>query len=167
MLSFEQAAALLLYDPETGEFAWKERKPGHHRDGVVGTINGHGHRIVMIDRRQYYLHRLAWLLTHGDWPTKDLDHLDGDPANNKLANLREATCSQNMGNARRSKANTSGFKGVTWHKRLKKWQAQIMVDRRNYSLGYFTTVEAAHVAYCAAAQERFGEFANSGVVTCP
>jgi len=160
MLSFEQVSVALDYDPETGIFTWKQKKIGRRRK--VGTINGHGHRTVMLDGRLYYLHRLAWLLSYGKWPVKDVDHLDGDPSNNRLVNLREATCSQNVGNARRSKANTSGFKGVTWHKRLGKWQAQIMVDRCNHHLGYHLTAEAAHVAYCAAAHLHFKEFANGG-----
>jgi len=160
--TFEEIDAVLAYDPGTGVLTWKVARSGTRPGNEAGGVNGRGHRQIMIDGRYYYGHRIAWLLSYGGWPTEDIDHLDGNPANNRLANLREATCSQNMGNARRSANNTSGFKGVTWHKRLNKWQAQITIDRRNHHLGYFTVIEAAHAAYRAAARRGFGEFANFG-----
>jgi HNH endonuclease/AP2 domain len=163
--TFAEINALLAYDPGTGVLAWKSIRPGIRLRGEAGGVNGKGHRQIMIDGLYYYAHRVAWLLSYGDWPVEDIDHIDGDPANNRLINLREATCSQNMGNAKRSVRNTSGFKGVTWNKRLKKWQVKIMINRCNHHLGYFTDVELAHAAYCDAAHKRFGAFANFGVNT--
>jgi len=110
----------------------------------------------MIDGVFYLAHRLAWLFTYGVWPVMDIDHIDRDPVNNRIANLRLATCSQNGGNARISARNTSGIKGVCWHKNTKKWQAQITVNRRNHALGYFDDINAACAAYRAAAQVHFG-----------
>jgi len=87
------------------------------------------------------------------------DHIDGDGLNNTRANLREATNAENSRNARLSRSNSSGFKGVAWHKRAQKWQAKIRVDRRWLWLGQYTTREAAAAAYDDAARELHGEFA--------
>lgn len=90
------------------------------------------------------------------------DHIDGDGLNNRRSNLRLATPSENARNQRRSRDNTSGFKGVWWHKGRRKWQAQIMAGGRQQYLGLFNTAEAAHAAYCEAAKSLHGEFARAG-----
>jgi hypothetical protein len=97
----------------------------------------------------------------GRWPYGELDHINGEKADNRFANLREATHSQNCHNIRRRpKTNTTGFKGVTYFARCRTFRAKIHVDGRYLSLGYFATAEEAHAAYCAAATEHFGEFAS-------
>jgi hypothetical protein len=88
-----------------------------------------------------------------------VDHINHDTLDNRRANLREATTSQNKMNERRRKDNTSGFKGVAWHKGRRKWCAHIGKDRVKYYLGYFLVVEDAARAYDAEARKRFGEFA--------
>jgi hypothetical protein len=156
--TFAEVDALLAYDPATGVLTWKIAR-SHMRSGdEAGGVNGKGYRQIKFDGLFYTAHRLAWLLTYGEWPTKDIDHIDGNRANNKVDNLREATRSQNMGNARLWAHNTSGAKGVSWHRRTNKWQATITFNRRNHHLGYFTSIEAAHAAYCASARVHFGEF---------
>lgn len=87
------------------------------------------------------------------------DHIDGDGLNNTRANLRPATSSQNACNRGVSAANKSGFKGVSWHKRVKKWQAQIKHSGKVTCIGYFDDAKEAALAYNAAAQELFGIFA--------
>ena len=91
---------------------------------------------------------------------KDLqvDHIDGNPTNNRRANLRLCTHADNQKNRRKNINNTSGSKGVHWHKRDKRWQAKIQINRKFKHLGYFNTVEQAKAAYDAAAERLFGEF---------
>jgi len=101
-----------------------------------------------------YLHRVVTRAPAGF----DVDHIDGDGLNNREANLRQATRSENMRNTGRRKDNKSGFKGVYWHKGAGKWQAEIKVGGVKEYLGLFTTIEAAHAAHQQAAKRLHGEF---------
>ena len=89
-----------------------------------------------------------------------LDHKDRNRFNNRLDNLRLATLSQNGANSRLSRANTSGYKRVCWNKTAEKWQADIMVNRKQFKIGLYDTKEEAAEAYRVAALHHFGEFAN-------
>lgn len=95
--------------------------------------------------------------------TEVTDHIDGNPLNNCRENLRIATNAQNGQNRGKARSNTSGFKGVYWHSRDGKWVAKINAYGKRKHLGGFTTPEAAYEAYCTAARELHGEFANTGV----
>jgi hypothetical protein len=144
------------YNPETGAFRWIERRKG--RKIFAGAINTQGYLQICIDGRAYLGHRLAWLYMTGEWPPGRLDHEDTDRANNRWRNLREATPTQNNGNMRRPKHNTSGAKGVSRDK--DKWRSQIYFGGKKISLGRFDTVEQAHAAYVVAADQYFREFAR-------
>jgi len=91
-----------------------------------------------------------------------VDHRDGDGLNNHRENLRVATHTENMRNQRKSSANTSGYKGVCWHKHVRKWTVQISVNGKYVYLGYFDDIEDAAAAYRQAADKHHGEFANYG-----
>lgn len=106
-------------------------------------------------------HQLAWLLSHDEWPPRNIDHIDMDRANNRLSNLRLATPSQNGANRGRQKNNSSGLKGVAWNKGAKRWRAQIKANGKRRHLGYFDTAEEAHAAYQEAAASLFGDFART------
>lgn len=154
---------VLNYDPETGVFTWKARAnvqwDARYAGATAGCENGQGYILICIDGCLYRAHRLAWLYVHGEW-VPNLDHKDTIRSHNRMDNLRPATQSQNLGNQRKSKINTSGFKGVHWHKGGKRWAAGIRLHGRSTHLGLFDTPEAAYAAYCEAARERFGEFAR-------
>jgi hypothetical protein len=97
----------------------------------------------------------------GNWPDKELDHINGHRHDNRWSNLRESTDRQNAANRKRQRNNTSGFKGV--HRDGNRWRARIASRiGPSISVGRFDTSEEAHTAYLAAAKERFGEFANGG-----
>lgn len=89
-----------------------------------------------------------------------VDHIDGNPLNNRRSNLRLAFQGQNRANSRISRNNKSGYKGVYWRKDMKTWRAQIRKDKVIIHLGYFNTPEEAHQAYCEAAVKYHGEFAR-------
>lgn len=157
------------YDPVVGEIKWKIDAGQNGRAGnVAGSFTAKGYRQVVLNRKSYLAHRVAWLLHHGSWPTRQLDHINENKADNRLVNLRLATNTQNTCNRGKNINNTSGFKGVSWHKRVGRWQAQIGVGRdtgrRTICLGYFNTPEEAYAAYCVAAAKYHGEFANMGAV---
>lgn len=158
MLTFEQAAALVEYDPDTGLF----RRFGHYRNRgwTAGTLHWTGYRVYKLAGKMVLAHRLAWLLSHGEWPAQQVDHADGDKANNKIGNLRLATSSQNTHNAAKYHRGYSRFKGVSQFKRNGRWVAGIKVDGKSIYLGMFDTEEDAHAAYVQAAEDHYKEFAR-------
>lgn len=110
-------------------------------------------------RRMIYMHRLL-LNTPSNLET---DHMNGDRLDNQRANLRVCTASQNQQNRHKLSTNTSGVRGVTWHKKTQKWQAQIGLNRRTVYLGLFDELEVARDAYAAVAHSAFGAFTRKAV----
>lgn len=156
-LTAETVRAMFDYDPLTGRLSYREdRRCGRGRISMkagdeAGTQRPTGYRLVNIGGKPMLTHRLAWLHVHGEWPQHDIDHINGDPSDNRLANLRDVPHSVNQQNLRRS---TKGRKhgtlmGTAWHAGTRKWRALIAVNGRQKSLGYFATEEQAHQAYIA------------------
>ncbi len=152
---------LFCYDKETGIFTHRARRRNVPVAGVrAGTVRADGYVSIRVDGLGPFLgHRLAWLYCNGVWPSKFLDHINGNPSDNSLANLREASPSENSANSRRRKHNRSGFKGV-YCENGKRWVAQIRFQNKRTRLGRFKTAEAAYAAYCAAAQSIQGDFSR-------
>jgi len=157
------------YDSNTGIFVWCHRRGGDigekictskYAGKIAGGITSFGYWRLSIDRRYYQAHRLAWLYVHGEWPKAVIDHADGNKLNNAIANLREASVSENAANSVIRKDNTSGFKGVYLDKRIMRWSARLRVDGRYKALGYFGSAQEASAAYDAASQAHFGKFAR-------
>lgn len=98
------------------------------------------------------------MFAYGDVLPDEIDHIDRDPSNNRLSNLRAATRSQNARNKKIGRANTSGATGVTWHKRIGKWQAQIEMERKSIYLGVYSDLSDAVSARAEAARRYFGEW---------
>jgi len=145
---------LLDYDPCTGLFKWKNKTSNRIKVGAVaGADNGNGYIRIAIDGYRCYAHRLAWAVMNGHFPPFEVDHIDGNPSNNSIINLRAATHPQNAQNQRFRKTNTSGRSGVSWSKQHKKWEAYIMVNGRKAHLGLFNCVDAAGKAYLDAKLE--------------
>lgn len=152
---------LLRYEPETGRFFWLKTARTMKAGAEAGCRNPTtGYWIIRLGGKNYRRARLAWFYTTGRWPTDQLDHINGIKIDDRIENLREANTSQNHANLSVSKANTTGFKGVSWHKRIKRWQASIRVRGRLRFLGSFSTAEEAAAAYAQAAGVEFGEFAR-------
>lgn len=150
----------LDYDPATGILTWRRSGGGVAAGDAAQHVNPQGYVRVNIGGRIYQGHRLAWLHTYGVWPTGDLDHRDGCRTNNRIANLREATRSQNNANAKRNRNNSSGYKGVSLFKPTGRYMAYINAGGTRKYLGYFATAGDAHAAYCKAAADIFGNFAR-------
>ena len=159
MLTQAQLKSQLSYNPETGIFN-RTLKTGIVK--VTGSKNSLGYIQIKINGRGYSAHRLAWLYITGEWPKEHIDHINGIKGDNRICNLRESTKSQNQWNAGSQKNNKSGFKGVSWHKRDQKWISSIRFHGKQKYLGSFADPEEAYLAYCDAAKEYHGEFANTG-----
>lgn len=114
---------------------------------------------IGVNGSRYKVHRIVYALVHGFDPgDKHIDHVDGNGLNNNPVNIRLATQAENMRNRGSQRNNTSGKVGVTWHKRARKWAAQIRVNGQHKSLGYFTCIDEAASAYNYAARQLYGEF---------
>ena len=144
-------------DADILKYSWRLSTVVEHYTVYASTIFFRdGKRIIA------QMHRMILERAIGRPLTKKelVDHIDGNGLNNCRSNLRIATSSQNMQNSKKSKANTSGFKGVSYHRRAQKWCAAISVNGKNKYLGLFESPEKAHEAYCEAAKKYFGEFAK-------
>lgn len=168
-ISAEYARQLLDYDPETGILTWKARTPDMFKDGmrrdaeqecrrwnskhagkVAGGLHPRGYLTIAIEGVRYAQHRICWLIETGNWPKDGLDHKNGIRSNNQFKELREATDAQNQQNQKLRIDSTSGFRGVSWHKKASKWTAYIHIDGNKKYLGLYTDKESAYAAYLLA-----------------
>lgn len=174
MNEISQATVKELFNYRDGELYWKVSAARCINIGdLAGYVNTRGYRTIHVDYKCYLAHRLIFLFHHGYLP-KFLDHIDGDRANNNITNLREATKQENGMNRKKNKSyggkqTSSEFKGVSWNKHAKKWQAKIVIDGKMKYLGLFKSEIGAAKAYDIAATKNFGEYArlNTSATTNP
>lgn len=141
------------FDPESGVLRWLVARPGCSRGSIAGCLTKSGYIVLKIGRRAVRAHRLAWFLAHGQWPDGEIDHINGDRSDNRLANLRVVDRAGNSQNRRKAHGdNSHGFLGAAWNHQHQRWQAKIVARRVRHHLGYFDTAEAAHAAYMQAKQ---------------
>lgn len=167
----DELRALISYDAERGTFEWKFRPhelfASDHAARSWNTrlagrpaftaMDGVGYHRARIWGVEVNAHRAAWAVHYGEWPAGQIDHINGDQRDNRIANLRVASTAENSRNAK-SQAGSSQFKGVSASGR--RWVARIKSNRKNISLGSFATEVDAAKAYDAAAIVHFGEFAR-------
>jgi len=171
---------LLRYEPETGKLFWRERTPDMFKttkarsaehacalwnacwSGKEAFCNSDkdGYKKGVLLYKTYGAHRVIWAVHFGFWPKNMIDHIDRNPENNRIENLREAAASQNACNRGLRVDNTSGYKGVFWNNLNKNWRAKIKKKGKSYYLGSFPTAEEAYAAYCQAAEKLHGEYAR-------
>lgn len=163
----------LTYDAATGVLTWRVNRPPSHFKSkrgcsfwhtryagkVAGNIGVRGYLVLNFDGKNMSAHRIAWIMTYGAIPNgKEIDHINGTKTDNKIANLRLATRSQNQGNILTRSTNTSGYRGVSWSKQRRKWYAQIRSNGRPRHLGFFSDIEDAAAIYRKASIQQYGEF---------
>lgn len=148
-LNAEQLREKLVYDAETGVFTWRVKPSKNKPAGMVAGYTRPDRRVVIIIRRRlYYAHRLAWLYTHGRWPLNAVDHINCDPLDNRIANLREASHAENMQNRRKARSDSSsGLAGAYQRRDDLTWYAEIRTNRVKRYIGAFATKEEAHEAF--------------------
>jgi hypothetical protein len=150
VITAERVRSLLAYDPQTGLITWRASRRGIAAGSVAGTRTSHGYVQISVDGRFYRAHRLAWLIVHGSFPDGEIDHINRNPSDNRLVNLRVVTRTVNLHNCGTRCDNKSGLTGVSWSRNRRKWVAQIQVNGATKYLGRFVTAEAARSAYLAA-----------------
>lgn len=158
--------SILDYDPETGIFRWRERTDRAKNWNTrwagkpAGAPCGHEGQVqIRLGAALYSAHRLAWLHVTGRWPRDEIDHRNGDPRDNRLANLREATRSENMRNRHDQTRAASGYRGVRYREHHRKWEARIVLNREVVWHAYFGSAQEAAAARREKLTELYGDFA--------
>jgi hypothetical protein len=132
----ERLLEALTYNPDTGEFVWNIDVCNIKSGDVAGGKDEY-YLAIQLDGYRTRSHRWAWFYVHGEWPTKELDHINGNKRDNRISNLRAVSRSENCRNIAMNRKNTSGVMGVVWHKPSERWKAEIGVNGKRKCLGYF------------------------------
>lgn len=135
----------ILYDPVSGKLSWITSCKGRQKEKAIGTLNKSGYLVFQYRYKQYKTHRVAWFLQNRVWPTQ-IDHINKDKSDNRLANLRDATHSINQHN-REMPLPSSGLVGACYRKNKNKWSASIRLNNKSVFLGNFDSPEEASFAY--------------------
>ena len=151
-MRYSKADLLRVFKYVDGELFWAAT------GSPAGYCDGSGRVRVRFGGKNYFAHRIIYQMHFGDLVSEAcVDHVDGDPKNNRIENLRAATQAQNNANTRK-RAN-KGYKGVSWHKRDSLWRARIQVGGKGKTLGYSKIQEEAAVMYDIAATAAYGQYA--------
>lgn len=146
MLTHDRLIELLVYDPATGVFMNRVTRGRTAAGKVVGCSNNCGYTVIRLDDELYLAQRLAWMWVYGQWPSDDIDHINGVRNDNRIENLRPATRKQNLENQALHPRNTSGHRGVSWDRRRQKWVAYVTHNRKRVQIGRFAGVDEAALA---------------------
>ncbi|TNE58629.1 MAG: hypothetical protein EP341_03165 [Sphingomonadales bacterium] len=155
---------LLRYDPETGKLFWRERprdiftsdwyfrswNTRFSGQEAFTAIDRDGYNVGKLLQRQMKAHRIIWCICYGEWPEDQIDHENGNRLDNRIENLREVSCAENLKNRKMPSTNKSGIMGVSWSNTKGKWRAEIGVDGKHVTIGLFDTAKAASKARKAA-----------------
>lgn len=144
MINQKKLKKLFNYNEDTGVFTRRVSVGNCKAGNTVGYVNSKtGYMSVVIEKRSYYIHRLAWLYKYGKFPKNQIDHKDRVKTNNRIENLRDVTHSENQKNKNRNKNNISGTSGVIWNKSREEWQSSICVEGKRKHLGWFKDIDDA------------------------
>jgi len=163
--SSEILSEYLKYDYSTGHLFWKKKTGRSTRVGSrAGRLKLNNNRYISIKfmNMEFQTHRVIWKLLKGVDPKGAIDHINGNPADNRIENLREASASQNLHNQKLLKRNNSGIKGVCWDQRVKSWKAYITLNSKKYHIGYFRDLRIAERAIKRERIILHKEFSNHG-----
>ena len=158
-----QALVDEYFEYREGKLYWKKVNHPNKQYLVgseAGSIHKTGYRHVTWFNRPHKVHRLIFLLEHGYLP-KEIDHINGNRLDNSIENLREATRSENQYNKGACKNNTSGSRGVSWHKKSKAWLVRVSVGGKSKIIGYFKDLELADLVGNMAREKYHGKFAHN------
>lgn len=174
----DELRQLLRYEPETGKLFWRERNRTYFQSTTPAgkvrlwnemnagreaftSVDWSGHMYGRILGRHFSTHRVAWAIYYGAWPSGVIDHINGDPTDNRINNLRDVTPLENSRNGPLAPKNTSGVTGVYFNKKSQKWRAYIGLKNKQVNLGMFEDFETAAEARKRAEKE-LGYHPNHG-----
>lgn len=152
---------MFSYDPENGELRWKALPPRSKRDlrgALAGCWSSRGYLRVKINKETHRGHRVIWKIVTGEDPADTIDHINGNPSDNRVCNLRPATFSQSAMNTKISCRNRSGVRGVKFTRADNAWSAYIGIGRKRHHLGQFKDFERAVAVRREAEIRLHGEF---------
>lgn len=155
----EDVRAAFDYDTETGIVRWAQPSGKVRAGDLAGSRRARGYINISFRSTNVLAHRLIWAISHGEWPTEQIDHINGDRSDNRICNLRLASQTQNMANVGPRSYSRSGLKGIFQTKRGR-WRAAIGVAGVRKYLGIFGNKADALAAYNIAAREAYGDFAK-------
>lgn len=157
MISAAQLHEIMHFDFDAGKMYWKKRPNersqwnGRYAGKEAFTGNSGGYRQGSIFGRLYLAHKVIYAAAHDEWPDL-IDHINQDPSDNRLVNLRAADKATNAYNSKVRDDNSSGSTGVSWFKRSQCWRAYLTKGGAQIHLGYFPTLAEAIAARAAAFQ---------------
>ena len=181
-LTAEIARELLTYNPDTGKLYWKERSEkkyyknykismkkwnlrwagkeafttiSYRETGKIGGLHGG------FFNKDFRAHRIAWLIYYGEWPKNQIDHINQDPTDNRIENLRDVTQLENLKNQALRSNNKSGYIGVHFEKSKQKYRVRVQINNSKKHIGYYNTIEEA-VAARAVANINYNFHPNHG-----
>ncbi len=181
-LTAEIARELLTYNPDTGKLYWKERSEkkyyknykismkkwnlrwagkeafttiNYRENGKINSLHGG------FFNKDFRAHRIAWLIYYGEWPKNQIDHINQDPTDNRIENLRDVTQLENLKNQALRSTNKSGYTGVGFEKSKQKYRARVQINNSRKHIGYYNTIEEA-VAARAVANINYNFHPNHG-----
>ena len=153
---------LLRYDPDTGKLYWKERTSNRIKIGEeASTVNAYGYVVIGVLKHRLPAHRIAWAIYYNEWPTQEVDHINGDRSDNSIKNLRNVSSVQNKQNTKIYSTNTSGAHGVAYNKQNKNWRVRITVNKQIIEIGSFRNLDDA-IAARKEAEAKYGFHPNHG-----
>ena len=153
-LTAAQLRELLSYDPESGKLL-RIKSRAHWVGKEAGMLDAYGYVVVKIGKKAHKAHRLAWLYVHGEWPAGQIDHINGDKSDNRIANLRVVSNQANVQNVRRARSSNVSTRllGAHYDKRNRVYLSRIWVGGKLVYLGRFDNAQDAHDAYLKAKRE--------------
>lgn len=151
--SIDEVRRRVSYNPKTGDFVALVSAGRRRKGDRLGYPDKLGYIKLGFNGKWVLAHRLAWRLSKGEWPEGEIDHINGNPSDNRISNLRVVTRSQNVMNTRRGN-------GVCWHKRNKAWQVLIKAGGKSHYIGLFKDRAAADSAAVEAINRLHGDYAN-------
>lgn len=132
------------YNKDTGVFTWIKPTSNSVRVGqVAGTPDKDGYIVIRFNKKHIKAHRLAWFYVYGRWPVNHIDHINQIKNDNRISNLRDITANENRLNTKLYASNSTGVHGVYFHKKSKKYCAQLSKDKKHYYGGLHNNLDEA------------------------
>lgn len=156
----ERIRECFSYDERTGKITRLISTRNAKAGSDASKNEARGYFNTSVDGHILGSHVVAWVIKTGEYPVLQIDHINGNRKDNRWCNLRQVTRSQNLQNSKRRLDNSSGVKGVNWHKKCQKWNARLCLNGHSINLGFFTELEDAKAARINAANRIYKEYAR-------